>query len=179
MRLLLLRHAKSDWSDAENTDDHDRPLSPRGREAAPRMGAYIQSHGYGPALVLSSSARRTKETVKLLLPQFVQRPDLRYTRALYLAEWPSLLEEVRKVPSPSSPLLIVGHNPGMQQFALALSLQPQSAAEKARAQLLAQKFPTAALAVFDFEGADWSHVKPGAGRLADFMRPKDLPGTDS
>lgn len=173
MRLLLLRHAKSDWS-GEETDDLNRPLSQRGRDTAPKMGAYMASQGYEPALVLCSPAERTRETVKLLVPQFKTRPKVSYRSGLYLAEWPHLLEEVRKAPPDASPLLIVGHNPGMQQLALALSLQPQSAAEKARGQRLAQKFPTAALAVFDFEGESWRQVKAGAGKFVDFLRPKDL-----
>ncbi len=172
LRLLLLRHAKSDWSGNE-TDDHDRPLSARGRDAAPRMGAYMVASGYEPALVLCSTARRTRETVKLLLAQLRTRPAIRYRRGLYLAEWPHLLEEVRDATAGASLLLIVGHNPGMQQ--LALALQSESAAEKAQAQQLAQKFPTAALAVFDIEGESWRGVKPGAGKLIDYRRPKDLP----
>jgi phosphohistidine phosphatase len=181
VRLLLLRHAKSDWSGAHDEDDHDRPLSERGVDAAPKIAAYMRSHGYDPALVLCSTSRRTKETLKLIVPAFAQAPQIRYTRQLYLAEWPQLLAEVRKAPPAASPLLVIGHNPGIHQLALALSLQPRGAAEQSRAQELARKFPTGALAVFDFDGTQWLDVKPGAGRLVDYTRPKDLPipGTGS
>ncbi len=72
------------------------------------------------------------------------------------------------------PVLIIGHNPGIEQLAAALAARPKTAAARALANVMAQKFPTAALAVFDFRGESWSAVKPGAGRLTDFVRPKEL-----
>jgi phosphohistidine phosphatase len=175
LRLLLLRHAKSDWAEAE-ADDHDRPLSERGREAAPRIGAYMRAKGYEPSAVLCSTSRRTKETLKLLQPEFKHAPKIRYLRTLYLAEWPALLATVQKAPASASPLLVIGHNPGLEQLAIALALRPKTAAEKARTERLAQKFPTGALAVLDFELPAWKQIKPGLGELTDFVRPKDLTG---
>lgn len=174
MRLLLLRHAKSDWSG--KADDHARPVSARGKRTAPRMGAWMRAKGYEPKLVLCSTAERTKETLELVVPAFARRPQIRYDRSLYLAEWPALLAEIRAAAGETSPLMVVGHNPGLEQLAIALALQSQSASERARLEKLAQKFPTAALAVLDFEIADWSGLKPGLGRLVDYMRPKDLDG---
>lgn len=169
--MLLLRHAKSDWG--KETEDHDRPVSARGKKAAPQMALYMRDKGYEPAQVLSSSARRTKETLELLLPKWRSKPNVRYERALYLADWPRLLSAVRTAKA-SSPLLLVGHNPGIEQLAIALALQPKTPAERARVQRLAQKFPTAALAVLDFDAPTWRSIKPGQGRLVDYMRPKDL-----
>ena len=174
MRLLLLRHAKSDWSG--KADDHARRLSARGKRTAPRIGACIHAKGYDPKLVLCSTAERTKETLELVLPALAKQPQIRYDRSLYLAEWPALLTEIRALASEASPLMVVGHNPGLEQLAIALALQAQSAAERGRLQKLAQKFPTAAVAVLDFEIADWSALKPGLGRLIDYVRPKDLDG---
>ena len=174
VRLLLLRHAKSDWAGSDEMADHERPLSARGRSAAPKIASYIRAKGYEPQLVLCSTAKRTKETLKFMLPAFKHAPKVRYSRALYLAEWPALLAAVHKAPVTSSPLLVIGHNPGLEQLAIALSLQPKNAAERVRAQRLAQKFPTGALAVLDFESADWRDVKPGHGRLTDYVRPKDI-----
>jgi phosphohistidine phosphatase len=174
VRLLLLRHAKSDWSG--KGDDQARPLSARGKRTAPRMGDCIRAKGYEPELVLCSTAERTKETLNLVLPALARQPRIRYERSLYLAEWPGLMSDIRAVSSPVSPLMVVGHNPGLEQLAIALALQAQSAAERRRLQKLAQKFPTAALAVLDFEIADWSNLKPGSGRLIDFVRPRDLDG---
>lgn len=176
MRLLLLRHAKSDWPVSDEIDDHERPLSERGRRAAPQMADYMRAKGYEPALVLCSTARRTKETLKLLLPSFKKAPRIRYDRKLYLAEWPVLLAAVQKAPATASPLLLIGHNPGLEHLAIALALQPQTVAERGRAQRLAQKFPTAALAVIDFDATGWRSAKPGLGQLTDYVRPKDLKG---
>jgi phosphohistidine phosphatase len=176
VRLLLLRHAKSDWAASDESDDHERPLTARGKHAASQMGAYMRAKGYEPALVLCSTARRTKETLKLLLPHFKHAPKIGYQRTLYLAEWPVLLAAVQKMPPSASPILLIGHNPGLEHLAIALALQPKSVAERARAQRLAQKFPTAALAVLDFEGTGWRSAKPGLGQLADYVRPKDLKG---
>lgn len=173
MRLLLLRHAKSDWSG--KVGDHERTLSSRGKRTAPKVGAYMRAKGYVPALVLCSTAERAKETLALAQPDFAKAPQVQYDRALYLAEWPQLLKAIRAAP-PLSPLLLVGHNPGLEQLAIALALQSQNSLERTRLQKLAHKFPTAALAVLDFDIADWVDVKPGLGHLVDYLRPKDLPG---
>jgi phosphohistidine phosphatase len=172
LRLFILRHAKSDWSG--KADDHARPLSARGKRTAPRIGAYMRAKAYEPELVLCSTAERAKETLQLVLAASAGQPQIRYDRSLYLAEWPELLDELRAVPGGASPLMVVGHNPGLEQLAIALALQAQSAAERGRLQKLAQKFPTAALAVLDFEIADWSGLNTGLGRLIDYVRPKDL-----
>ena len=172
MRLLLLRHAKSDWSGKPG--DHERPLAPRGRKNAPQIGAYMRDKAYNPALVLCSTALRAKQTLELVLPFFESEPEMRFERALYLAEWPLLMAEIKDVTATSTPLLLVGHNPGLEQLAIALALQPHTAAERDRTEKLASKFPTAALAVFDFDVSEWPEIRPGKGRLVDFVRPKDL-----
>jgi phosphohistidine phosphatase len=174
LRLLLLRHAKSDWN--KDIDDHDRPLSPRGRKAAPAIALHMRRKEYLPQAVLCSTAERTRETLDLLLAAWTRKPAVRYQRELYLAECPALLASLKKAPARASPLLLVGHNPGMEQLAVALAAQPKGAAERTRLQSLAQKFPTAALAVLDFEIASWRFLKPGTGQLVDFVRPKDLAG---
>ena len=174
MRLLLLRHAKSDWN--KDADDHHRPLSARGRKAAPLVGLYMRRKEYLPQADLCSTAERTRETLDLLLASWARKPTVRYDRELYLAEWPALLASLKKAPARASPLLLVGHNPGMEQLAVALAAQPKAAVERTGLQRLTQKFPTAALAVLDFEIASWRRLKPGSGQLADFVRPKDLSG---
>ena len=172
MRLLLLRHAKSDWS--KDADDHDRTLAPRGRKSTPEIAHYMRKNDYLPDVVLCSTAQRTRETLDLLLAGWKKTPDIRYERALYLAEWPVLLANLKKAPANASSLLLVGHNPGMEQLAIALAGQPANDQERARLQRLTQKFPTAALAVFDFDIASWRNLKPGSGQLVDYVRPKDL-----
>jgi len=174
LRLLLLRHAKSDWS--KDADDHDRPLSERGRKAAPEMARYMRSKDYVPETVLCSTARRTQETLEILLAAWRKKPVIRYERGIYLVEWPALLASLKKAPAQDSPLLLVGHNPGIEQLAISLAHQANDPAERARLKRLTQKFPTAALAVLDFEIASWRFLKPGLGTLVDYVRPKDLPG---
>jgi phosphohistidine phosphatase len=134
------------------------------------------SKEYLPEAVLCSTARRTKETLELLLAAWSKKPVLHYERALYLAELPALLANLKKAPARASPLLLVGHNPGIEQLAIALAHKPNDARELARLKRLTQKFPTTALAVLDFEIASWRSLKPDLGRLVDYVRPKDLAG---
>jgi len=137
------------------------------------MGSCMRAKAYEPAMVLCSTARRARETLELVLPKLKTKPKILYQRALYLADWPHLLAAVRKT-KPVSPVLLVGHNPGMEQLAIALALHPKNPAERGRAERLAQKFPTGALAVLDFDAKTWREIKPGAGNLTDYIRPKDL-----
>jgi phosphohistidine phosphatase len=110
-----------------------------------------------------------------VLPYFSPSPKVRALKTLYLAEWSTILKLIHEVPDDTQSVLLVGHNPGIERLAVALALNPSGAAERGRAESLAEKFPTAALAVFDFDGKHWTAVKPGLGRLVDFVRPKDLP----
>ena len=178
VRLLLLRHAKSDWSGSGG--DHDRPLAPRGRKATPRIGTFMRKKGYVPAAILCSTAQRTKETLELLLPALRADPRVHYEQRLYLAEWPALLGIVQSAAAADTPLMVVGHNPGLEQLALALAAaQPQDGGERTRHEKLQRKFPTAALAVLDFDEPHWGAVTPGKGRLTDFVRPRDIGGAEA
>jgi phosphohistidine phosphatase len=172
LRLLLLRHAKSDWS--TDADDHDRPLSARGQTAGAEMARYMSAEEHGPEVVLCSTALRTRQTLELLLPAWPKRPSIRYERELYLAEWPQLLAALKKAPLRASPLLLIGHNPGIEQLAVALAREPHGGEERARLKSMGEKFPTAALVVFEHEIPTWRSLKPGTGRLLDYVRPKDL-----
>ena len=173
MRLLLLRHAKSGWDD-KSLDDHDRPLSERGRGAASLIGRYMRAKGYVPQRILCSSAMRTRQTLELVLPSLPPLPEILFTRALYLAEPERILELARETVVSTLALLVIGHNPGLERAALALSAPPANAAERERIHELAQKFPPCALAVFDLEGEDWCGLYPGKCRLIDYVRPQDL-----
>lgn len=170
--LMLLRHAKSSQDDPK-LDDHDRPLAERGRKDAPRMGRHMRAQTWEPALVLCSTSARTRETWELVAPELKTRPNVRFDRALYLAEWPALLAIVQGTPAATNSLLLIGHNPGLGQLAVALSLRPGTPAERGRAESMSKKFSTCALAVLEFEGA-WRGIKPGSGRLAAFVKPKEL-----
>jgi phosphohistidine phosphatase len=141
----------------------------------PRIAGRMHKERYRPAYVLCSTAMRAQDTAALLMPILgIADAAIRYDRALYLAEWPLLLAEIRGVPRGASPLLVIGHNPGLEQLAMALARKPESPAEAARAERLAGKFPTAALAVLDFRAEDWAEIETASGELFDYIRPKDL-----
>lgn len=172
-RLLLLRHAKTEPASPE-IEDHERELLERGRMDAPAIGAYLAAKKYLPDLVLSSTARRTVETVELVAERLPRKQHIDYVDQLYLVGWRSILALVRAVREPVATLLVVGHNPGMEQLATALSRQPVKRKERDHFDLIEEKFPTCALAVLDFNVARWRDVAPGRGELTDFVRPRDL-----
>jgi phosphohistidine phosphatase len=176
LKLFLLRHAKSDWAN-EALDDHERPLNPRGLDAAPRMGAYMASHGYIPNLIFCSTARRALATLELVLPFLNPAPEVKILRALYLAERDTLLEQIRTAPPNARALMLVGHNPGMGDLAFSLSGPSQDEKEATRKARLADKFATAGLAVLAFDIAEWRSAHPGIAQLKDYTKPKDLPPT--
>jgi phosphohistidine phosphatase len=169
LSLMLLRHAKSSWDDPA-LDDFDRPLASRGKEAATRMGAYMTRQGLAPALILSSTAVRARQTLKLVLPHLAGHPRRTFARDLYLATPATLLAHVHKLEPATAAVLMVGHNPGMHRLAVALAGSGEARSLKA----LANKFPTAALAVLTFDVQQWSDVAACGGHLADFMVPKRL-----
>jgi phosphohistidine phosphatase len=170
LTLYLLRHAKSSWDDS-SLQDFDRPLADRGEKAAARMGAYIESQGLVPELILCSSAARTRQTLDLILPLLSTKPSVEYETGLYLATSSQLLARIRKVGSAVRKLMLVGHDPGMHGLALDLS----GTGRKDDLQRLASKFPTAGLAVITFDSRAWSKVQPASGHLQRFVTPKTLP----
>ncbi|MCD9142364.1 SixA phosphatase family protein [Streptomyces albireticuli] len=163
-RIVLLRHAKAEWSDA---DDHERPLTDRGRKDAPVAGRWLAGSGIVPDLALCSTAVRTRETWKLAVPELPQRPRTVYEDRLYEASLGELIAVVNEVSDEVGDLLLIGHNPGMHALADAL-------AGEAEADLLPRMnrsgFPTSAMAVLTFTGS-WKSVEHGVGRLVAFWSP--------
>ena len=168
-RLMLLRHAKSDWS-APGTRDQDRPLSTRGREAAPRMGSYMARHGLVPDLIVASPAARVTETLALVLPAFDKQPKTLPDARIYETDAGELLKVVAAAPRSVHSLLLVGHNPSLAELAALL----MASGDVELRQRLIEKFPTAALAVIDFPFDDCSKIHPKSGRLDRFVLPKAL-----
>jgi phosphohistidine phosphatase len=169
LTLSLFRHAKSSWDDA-GVKDFDRPLAPRGETAAPRMGAFMAEHDIQPQLILCSPAQRTRQTLDLVLPHLGGDPTVVYEEGFYLARASQLLARVRKVEPHVRHIMIIGHDPGMHGLAVELA----GSGAPRNMQALAAKFPTAGLAVLDFELDDWSQIEPGLGQLRLFMTPKRL-----
>ncbi|PZW51131.1 phosphohistidine phosphatase [Humitalea rosea] len=170
-QLLLLRHAKSSWDDPR-LSDHARPLNARGRRAASAMARVMRELDLTPEIVLVSSARRTLQTLEALAP-LEGPPMVVPTDDLYLAPWTRLLEELRRVRETARSVLVIAHNPGLHELALALA-GTASMAAGGDALRLAEEYPTGALAEFAL-AAPWSRIGPGSGRLIRFVVPRDLP----
>lgn len=167
--LLLLRHAKSNWDDAA-LDDFDRPLAGRGREAAPRMGREMARRGWLPEHAIVSPALRTRQTWQLVAAELPDPPQATFDASIYEAAPEAILSAIRRVPDTITTLLVVGHNPGLEDLA-ALLASPDS--DAGAAERLKRKFPTAALARFDVAG-EWPHLGAGDARLVDFVSPREL-----
>lgn len=168
LRLLLLRHAKSNWP--AGLADRERPLATRGHEAAPIMGRYLGEELLLPDLVLVSPARRTLETFELVKPMLPEVPPSHIEPAIYEASSERLLEIIQSVEGPVRTLLMIGHNPGFADLAQRLA----GHGDRYAAARLSQKYPTCGLAVLDFAVSDWRDVALRGGRLERFVTPASL-----
>ena len=169
LMLSLFRHAKSNSDDA-SMKDAGRPLSERGRDAAPVMGAYLAKEGLLPDLVLSSPSVRTRETCALAFQSFRSPPEILFEDVLYLASSRTLMSRIRRVESLVRHLMMVGHNPGLQELALELI----SNGPKQPLAELEAKLPTGGLVVLQFDSASWTDIGPEEARLARFVTPRML-----
>jgi phosphohistidine phosphatase len=167
-RLLLLRHAKAVASAPGG--DVERELAPRGRKDAARMGAFLRSERLEPQIVLTSPARRTRETADLVSAAFARAPSIVANRALYLADPFAMLEEIRNTDPQVATLLVVGHNPGIGDLANLLA----AAGDPHARTLMQSKFPTAALAAIELPIEVWQGAAFHDGTLQRFMTPRLL-----
>lgn len=164
LTLILMRHAKSSWDDPL-LDDFDRPLNPRGREAAVAIGRWLADKGYLPGEAIVSGACRTSETWGLVSGQLPGSAALRTEGALYHAS-PDVILRVARTATAGS-VILIGHNPGIGELAGMLdraSPHPPGLAA----------FPTAATAVFSVDAAEWSGLDAGRCRQIDYAQPRDL-----
>jgi phosphohistidine phosphatase len=173
-RLILLRHAKSDWPDVP---DRDRPLAKRGRRDAPRIGRWLHEHGYQPDVVVCSAALRTRQTWDLVAPELGGSPAVRFEPRAYAASALTLLYLAQELPSRYRTALLIAHNPGLSELATSLAASPVidpgtgSAADNGCRPGIS--LPTAAAAVVEFPGG-WSSLTPGQARLVSLTTPADL-----
>ena len=166
--LTLLRHAKSGWDDLVPRD-FDRPLNPKGRRAAAMVGRHMRTLGLQFDRVVASPAVRVMETIAEVEAGYGRlAPD--YDRRLYLAADSTLLDVLRESDDAAASLLLIGHNPGLED--LVLSLVPDVAGGLRDA--VEEKYPTATLAQMTFAADRWAQVAPGGGTLTRFIRPRDL-----
>ncbi|WP_030417208.1 SixA phosphatase family protein [Streptomyces sp. NRRL S-1448] len=189
-RLVVLRHAKSAWP--PDVPDHERPLAKRGRRDAPAAGRWLFAEGCVPDLVLCSTSRRTRETWDLVAPELGGRPEVVFEPRVYGASAAELLDVLREIPEQRRTVLLIGHQPGVQDVVLSLAETEESggAGERegavegegegdvgggALARVRA-KFPTAGVAVLALSGA-WADLAPGTAALTHFAVPRgEAPG---
>jgi len=170
LTLSLFRHAKSSWDD-EQLSDFDRPLAPRGIKAARQMGRYMRDIALAPDRILCSTALRTRQTAAIALDELGNADfPVHFDQTLYLAEPLALLARIGSIAADVRHLLLIGHNPGLQELALLL-MNPEHAPERDE---IAEKLPTAALVVLEMDTDGWQQLSPGAGRLVHYMTPRKL-----
>jgi phosphohistidine phosphatase len=166
-RLILMRHAKAHRDDPAG--DRARALTELGRADARRAGAWLAQEALEPDLALVSDARRTRETMERIMPALARPPHLRIDPKLYLAEPPALLRAIRAAPAEARTVLLVAHNPGVGELALALT----GAGDAQNAARLAHSFPTGSMAVLTFDG-EWARTRELGARLERFVTARDL-----
>jgi phosphohistidine phosphatase len=163
-RLILTRHAKSSWDDPLMSD-HDRPLNERGKAAAADLGQWLASRGYAPQEVLCSDALRTRKTYSGIAPALPGTPVLELKPALYHAGPDVMLAVLRHATADT--VMIIGHNPGIADFAARLVAPPPRNPHVAR-------YPTGATLVVDFMVENWAEVGFGMGATVDFIIPREM-----
>ncbi len=170
-RLFLLRHAKAQPADG-SVEDYDRTLMLSGMQDGAAMARYLRKADYRVDTIICSAAARTTQTAELVLHELTAEID--YRENLYLADPARILAAVRAMPASVSSLMVVGHNPGLEECATLLAREPVRRKERARHEALEEKFPTCALAILDFDVGRWRDVAQNSGKLVDFVRPRDL-----
>jgi phosphohistidine phosphatase len=159
--LLVLRHAKSSWNDPE-LDDHERPLNERGRRDGPRMGKLVREYGLVPDIVISSDAVRARLTAEAVAEAARYAGELLLDPHLYLANPADIVSLLRTVPEKAETVMIIGHNPGLEE------LVEQLTGER-------QDLPTAALAHIVLEIDQWRDLTLSTrGTLLGHWRPREL-----
>jgi phosphohistidine phosphatase len=167
MHLWLFRHAKSSWDDP-GLDDEDRPLAPRGERAADRIRAHLEVEAIEPELVLCSSALRARQTLARVLTALGTALEVRIEPALYTFDAAVLLDRLHRVSPDVASVLLVGHNPAMQELAMRLADRGD------RLDDLSRKYPTAGLAEITLPSGSWRALADRSGELTRFVMPRAL-----
>jgi phosphohistidine phosphatase len=159
--LYVLRHAKSSWKDADIAD-HDRPLNKRGKSDAPRMGRLLREQDLVPDLIISSTARRTRQTVEYIIEESGYQGDVFWVEALYAADPDAYIETLQTLPDQYARVMVVGHNPGLEELVAMLTDEWE-------------RMPTAALAEISLGIESWADIDfDPLGKLLHVWRPKEL-----
>ncbi len=174
-KLVLMRHAKSDWGDSKSPDV-DRPLNARGVDAARRMGEYLREKGLVPDRILCSTARRARQTLAGLGAGLADCPGAQLEEDLYLASPETLLQAIGEVGTSAETLLVIAHNPGIEE--LAAILVDRGVVDGGARAAMRTGFATAALAVFELDEPDLGDLRFGGVRLVGFASPRMFDATD-
>lgn len=171
-RLFLFRHAKTEPDNKGG--DHARVLTDRGRSDALLMAQRCKESGYRPDLVLCSTSARTRQTWDIIAPFLGATQKVEFLDPLYLAPAKRIVAIVDAVPDTAAGVMVIGHNPGMEEAAALLARKPETSEEHANLRNMREKFSTGALAVLDFDTDHWKGAAPRLGILAAYIRPKYL-----
>jgi len=163
-RLILIRHAKSSWSDNDRSD-HERPLNDRGWKAARAVGEWLTANDFLPDEVIHSTATRAAETWEAIASVLPEVPLVHAEKGLYLASPQRMLEILHG--AQEACVLMIGHNPGCAMFAAGMSRARSPHPDFSR-------YPTCATCVLDFDVDDWRRAEPGQGELVDFIVPRQI-----
>jgi len=173
MRLMLLRHAKSEKAEP-GLRDHERRLNDRGKRDAETIGAYLARHGLLPDLVAVSTSQRTRQTWEHVAAMLSASPPASFEERLYNAGAEAILAVVKETKPAVRTLMVIGHNPGLHEVARLLIASGDVEAR----ERLNEGLPTTGLAVIDFAGKDWRKLHPHGGRLERFVTPRSLAAAD-
>lgn len=163
MKLILVRHGKSSW--ATNHSDHDRPLAHRGEKAAEKIGLWLSSNGHIPEIIFCSTAKRTRQTWEIIKKVVGTANKEQLVPELYGASSATMLRQLQR--AETSPVLMVGHNPGIGGFANIVLQNPPQSSNFFR-------FPTCATMVCEFPSSKWQDIMPSEAILIDFVVPREL-----
>lgn len=170
LTLTLLRHAKSSWDD-KIPRDFDRPLNKRGERAAIVVGTWLKREGLGFDHVVASPAVRVIDTIDQFVKGTGERIDATWDRRIYLASSATLMDVMRDQSDEFKSVLMVGHNPGMED--LVFDIVPDDGSSPLR-EVVWKKFPTAAIARMELDIDSWADIDRKCGKLTHFIRPRDL-----
>jgi phosphohistidine phosphatase len=165
-KIVLFRHAKADWP---QVSDRERPLAERGRKDAAVAGRKLADTGIHFDLALCSTAARTRETWKLAVHEFPQRPKTVYEERIYEASPGELIAVLNEIPDDAQNVVLIGHNPGIQGLAEILAGRSEGDAGE---RMSGRGFPAAAFAVLSFDGT-WKTLEPGVGTLVGYWAPTE------
>ncbi|MCK4726403.1 MAG: histidine phosphatase family protein [Anaerolineales bacterium] len=160
-KLLIFRHAKSSWKHPELAD-HDRPLNKRGKRDAPRMGELMREHDMVPDLIISSTAKRARQTADFVADTSGYQAEIQFERSFYAAEPEALIDILQQVADNNECVMVVGHNPDLEELLEMLTGDWE-------------RMPTAALALIELAINEWARISLEVpGKLVDIWRPREL-----